>query len=99
MARIEGVDLPRNKRIEIALTYIYGIGKPNAQDVLATAGVDASTKVKDLTEAEVIAIRDSISADYREYQTADRDWLLSRPAAPYEPASARAAHAHKRTNA
>ncbi len=65
MARIEGVDLPRNKRIEIALTYIYGIGKPNAQDVLATTGVDASTKVRDLTEAEVIAIRESISADYR----------------------------------
>ena len=65
MARIEGVDLPRNKRIEVALTYIYGIGKPNAQSVLATAGVEASTKVKDLTESEVIAIRDSISADCR----------------------------------
>ena len=65
MARIEGVDLPRGKRIEIALTYIYGIGKPTAQAVLATAEVDASTKVKDLTEAEVIAIRDCISADCR----------------------------------
>ncbi len=65
MARIEGVDLPRGKRIEIALTYIYGIGKPNAQDVLATAGVDTSTKVKDLTEAEVVAIRDCISANCR----------------------------------
>ena len=65
MARIEGVDLPRSKRIGIALTYIYGIGKPNADAVLATVGVDTSTKVKDLTEAEVIAIRDCISADYR----------------------------------
>ncbi len=65
MARIEGVDLPRNKRVEIALTYIYGIGKPNAQAVLTAAGVDASTEVKDLTEAEVIAIRDCIAAGYR----------------------------------
>ncbi|MDP6793373.1 MAG: 30S ribosomal protein S13 [Anaerolineales bacterium] len=65
MARIEGIDLPRNKCVEIALTYIYGIGKPNAQAVLATAGVDVSTKVKDLTEAEVVAIRDCISGDYR----------------------------------
>ncbi len=65
MARIEGVDLPRGKRIEIALTYIYGIGKPNAQAVLATVGVEASTKVKDLTEAEVIAIRDCISENCR----------------------------------
>ena len=65
MARIEGVDLPRDKRIEIALTYIYGIGKPNAQAVLANTGVEASTKVKDLTEAEVIAIRDCISANCR----------------------------------
>ena len=64
MARIEGVDLPRNKRIEIALTYIHGIGKPNAQAVLATTDVDASTKVKDLTEAEVIAIRECIAVSY-----------------------------------
>ena len=65
MARIEGIDLPRTKRIEVALTYIYGIGKSHARAVLTSAGVDSDTKVKDLTEAEVIALRDCISNDYR----------------------------------
>ncbi len=57
MARIAGVDIPRNKRVEIALTYIYGIGRPTAQDILKEAGVDFDTRVKDLTEDEVAAIR------------------------------------------
>ena len=50
MARIAGVDIPRNKRVEIALTYIYGIGKPTSQKILKEAGVNFDTRVKDLTE-------------------------------------------------
>ncbi len=57
MARIVGVDIPRNKRVEIALTYIYGIGKPTSQRVLTEAGVNFDTRVKDLTEEEVNKIR------------------------------------------
>lgn len=57
MARIAGVDIPRNKRVEIALTYIYGIGKPTSQKVLTEAGVNFDTRVKDLTEEEVNKIR------------------------------------------
>lgn len=57
MARIAGVDIPRNKRIEIALTYIYGIGKPTSQRVLTEAGVDFNTRVKDLTEEELNKVR------------------------------------------
>ena len=53
MARIAGVDIPRNKRVEIALTYIYGIGKPTSQKILKEAGVNFDTRVKDLTEKEV----------------------------------------------
>ena len=50
MARIAGVDIPRNKRVEIALTYIYGIGKPTSQKILTEAGINFDTRVKDLTE-------------------------------------------------
>ncbi|WP_319203643.1 30S ribosomal protein S13 [uncultured Ilyobacter sp.] len=57
MARIAGVDIPRNKRIEIALTYIYGIGRPTSQKVLKEAGVDFNTRVKDLTEEELNKVR------------------------------------------
>ena len=57
LARIAGVDIPRNKRVEIALTYIYGIGKPTSQRVLTEAGVNFDTRVKDLTEEEVNKIR------------------------------------------
>ncbi|WP_372713726.1 30S ribosomal protein S13 [Ilyobacter sp.] len=57
MARIAGVDIPRNKRIEIALTYIFGIGKPTSQRVLKEAGVDFNTRVKDLTEEELNKVR------------------------------------------
>ena len=53
MARIAGVDIPRNKRVEIALTYIYGIGNPTSQKILKEAGVNFDTRVKDLTEEEV----------------------------------------------
>ncbi|OGO15329.1 MAG: 30S ribosomal protein S13 [Chloroflexi bacterium RBG_16_48_8] len=61
MARIEGVDLPRNKRIEIGLTYIYGIGRPTARRALTTTGVNPDTRVNDLTEDEITALREYIS--------------------------------------
>jgi small subunit ribosomal protein S13 len=62
MARIEGVDLPRDKRVEIALTYIYGIGRPTSAVILANSGVDPNIRVKDLSEAELQALRDEISS-------------------------------------
>ena len=57
MARISGVDLPRDKRVEIGLTYIYGIGRPRSIEILVKAGVDPNTRVKDLTESEVASLR------------------------------------------
>ena len=60
MARIAGVDLPREKRVEIGLTYIYGIGRPTADKILAETGIDPDIRVKDLTEAQVSLIRDYI---------------------------------------
>lgn len=60
MARIAGVDIPRDKRIEIALTYIFGIGKTTAQKVLSAAEVDANTRVRDLTEDELARVREAI---------------------------------------
>jgi small subunit ribosomal protein S13 len=65
MARIEGVDLPRNKRIEVGLTYIYGIGLPRAQQVLEATGVNPDTRIKDLTDAQVTLLRDYISQNYK----------------------------------
>ncbi|MCK4740944.1 MAG: 30S ribosomal protein S13 [Anaerolineales bacterium] len=61
MARIEGVDLPRNKRVEIGLTYIHGIGRTTARNALISAGVDPDRKVRDLTEGEVTGLRDYIA--------------------------------------
>ncbi len=60
MARIAGVDLPREKRVEIALTYIYGIGRNIAADIIAGTGVNPDTRVKDLTESEIGKLRDYI---------------------------------------
>jgi small subunit ribosomal protein S13 len=60
MARIEGVDLPRDKRIEIALTYIFGIGRPTSKGILETTGVNPNTRVRDLTEADLQMLRDEI---------------------------------------
>jgi small subunit ribosomal protein S13 len=65
MARIEGVDLPRNKRIETALTYIYGIGPTRARSIIAGSSVNPDTRVKDLTENEVSAIREIIGKNYK----------------------------------
>ncbi|HHU17082.1 MAG TPA: 30S ribosomal protein S13 [Clostridiales bacterium] len=64
MARIAGVDLPRDKRIEIGLTYIYGIGRPTSLEILAKAGVDPNTRVKDLSEEEAGNIRKIIDSEY-----------------------------------
>jgi small subunit ribosomal protein S13 len=60
MARIEGVDLPRDKRVEIALTYIYGVGRPTSRQVLASTGVNPDTRVRDLTEADLQKLRDAL---------------------------------------
>jgi small subunit ribosomal protein S13 len=65
MARIEGVDLPRNKRVEVGLTYIYGIGLPRAQKILAETRVSPDTRVKDLTDSEVALLRDYIGQNYK----------------------------------
>lgn len=61
MARIEGVDLPRDKRVEIGLTYIHGIGRSTSQDVIEASGVDPNTRVRDLTEDEITALREYIN--------------------------------------
>jgi len=64
LARIAGVDLPRNKRIEVAMTYVYGIGRTASQKILSQAGVDFNTRTDDLTEAELATIRDILDKDY-----------------------------------
>lgn len=65
MARIAGIDLPREKRVEIALTYIYGIGRPRANKILEATGVNPDTRVKDLTEAEATRLREFIDKNYK----------------------------------
>ncbi len=64
MARIAGVDLPRNKRVEVGLTYIYGIGLPTSQKILAQARVNPDTRIKDLTEAEVNVLREMVEKQH-----------------------------------
>ena len=64
MARIAGVDIPNNKRVEIALTYIYGIGRTSAQNILRKTGIDFDTRAKDLTEQEIAKLRDEIESNY-----------------------------------
>ena len=89
MARISGVDLPREKRVEIGLTYIYGIGRSSSNRILAEAGVNPDTRVKDLTDDEVkkisavIADTQMVEGDLtkrnrHEHQETSGDWLLSR---------------------
>jgi small subunit ribosomal protein S13 len=65
MARIEGVDLPRNKRTEVGLTYLFGVGPTRARQILAATKVSPDTRIKDLTEAEVSAIREFVSKNYK----------------------------------
>ena len=64
MARISGVDLPRDKRIQIGLTYVYGIGRTSADQILAETGIDPDKRVKDLTEQEEALLRDCIDKNY-----------------------------------
>lgn len=83
MARIAGVDLPREKRVEIGLTYIYGIGRKTSNDILAATGINPDTRVKDLTEDEVSKIREYIEHNElmvegdlrRNVSLVSKDWL------------------------
>ncbi len=77
MARIAGVDLPRDKRVEIALTYIYGIGRTSAQKILAEAGVNPNTRSKDLADAEVVKIREIIDRSFKVEGDLRRDRTLA----------------------
>jgi small subunit ribosomal protein S13 len=65
MARIAGVDLPRDKRIEVALTYIFGIGLTISKEILATTGISPDTRVRDLTEEEISKLREAIDKNYK----------------------------------
>ena len=65
MARLVGVDLPREKRLEVALTYIYGVGRTRAQETLAATGVSPDIRVRDLGDEELVALRDYIEANYK----------------------------------
>ena len=76
MARIAGVDLPRDKRIEIALTYIYGIGLKSSKDILAATGVDPDIRVRDLTEDDISKLREAIDNSYRVEGDLRRDVAL-----------------------
>lgn len=65
MARIEGVDLPRNKRVEVGLTYIYGIGPTRSRQILGETGVDPDIRVKDLTDSDITKVREFINQNYK----------------------------------
>ena len=65
MARLAGVDLPREKRLEVALTYIFGVGRTRALQTLAATGVDPSTRVRDVSEADLVKLRDYLDANYK----------------------------------
>ena len=77
MARIAGVDIPNQKRVEIALTYIYGIGRKSANDILAKTGINPDTRAKDLTEEEVAKLRDEIESHYHVEGDLRRDVALN----------------------
>ena len=77
MARIAGVDIPNQKRVEIALTYIYGIGRKSANDILAKTGINPDTRAKDLTEEEVAKLRDEIEKSYHVEGDLRRDVALN----------------------
>ena len=77
MARIAGVDIPNQKRVEIALTYIYGIGRKSANDILAQTGINPDTRAKDLTEDEVAKLRDVIESSYTVEGDLRRDVALN----------------------
>ena len=77
MARIAGVDIPNQKRVEIALTYISGIGRKSANDILAKTGINPDTRAKDLTEEEVAKLRDEIESSYHVEGDLRRDTALN----------------------
>lgn len=77
MARIAGVDLPREKRIEVGLTYVYGIGPSKAKEILAATGIDPDTRVKDLTEDDATKLREYISANLTVEGDLRRDTALN----------------------
>ena len=103
MARIAGIDLPREKRVEIALTYIFGIGRKSANDILKLANVNPDTRVKDLTEDQEAALRDVIDKNYTiegdlRREVALNNWLLPRHAPQKRPAGQRSAHQDQRAH-
>ncbi|RLU83962.1 30S ribosomal protein S13 [Streptomyces griseocarneus] len=65
MARVSGVDIPREKRVEVALTYVFGIGRTQSKTILAATGVDANTRVRDLAEEDLVKIREYVDANLR----------------------------------
>ena len=104
MARIAGVDIPREKRVEVALTYVFGIGLPTSQKILAQTNINPDTRVRDLTEEQVNRLRELIDRRYKvegdlrrevalEHQASHRDRLVPRPAPSAQPAGARPANA------
>ncbi len=76
MARIAGVDIPNNKRVEIALTYIYGIGVKSSKDILAATGIDPDKRAKDLTDEDTAKLRDEIEKNYKVEGDLRRDVAL-----------------------
>ena len=106
MARIAGVNIPTNKRVVIALQYIHGIGAKFAQEIVEKVGIPAERRVNQLTDAEVLQIRETIDRDYQvegdlrrevvdEHQASDGPRLLPRPASSPLAAGSRPAHAHQ----
>ena len=92
MPRLFGVDLPREKRIETGLTYIYGIGDTSAKKIIAATGVNPDIRVKDISEDDLQKIREYIDQN----MTIEGDRLLPWPAPPQGPSRSRPAHAHQR---
>jgi len=105
VARIAGVNIPTNKRVEVALTYIHGIGRTKAQEIVSKMGFPADRRVQDLTDQEVLQIREIIDRDYTVEGDLRRqvamnikrlmDRLLSWPASPQGPACPWSAHAYQ----
>ena len=107
MARIAGIDIPREKRVEIALTYIYGVGLSSSQKILKQTSINPDTRVRDLTEDQVNRLREVIDRTLQgrgrppsrggaEHQAPHRDRVVPRHAAPPQPPGAGAAHQDQR---
>ena len=110
MARIAGVDIPREKRVEIALTYVFGIGLPTSQKILAQTNINPDTRVRDLTEEQVNRLRELIDRRYKVEGDLRRevalnikrligDRVVPRPSPPAQPAGARPANQDERSPA